>query len=101
MAALSMSKARLSSKFGVPPLGGQGLNVEGVGSENPALNKFPALQAIDARPAKAGTPNPSGSWPQLTSMLEVVPLHEPVLECGDLAPLFPGAGPTALLQLTR
>jgi hypothetical protein len=28
-------------------------------------------------------------------------LQEPVLECGDLAPLFPGAGPTALLQLTR
>jgi hypothetical protein len=77
------------------------LNGEGVGYENPVLAKFPAPPAIDARPAKAGTPNLCGSWLQLTSILEVGPLHELVLECGDLAPLFLGAGPTALLQLNR
>jgi hypothetical protein len=31
--------------------------------ENPALKKFPAPQAIDARPAEAGTPSQPGSWP--------------------------------------
>jgi hypothetical protein len=72
-----MNRSHLEFPLGVPPLGGQGSNVEGVGNENPALEKLPAPQAIDARPAKAGTPNPSGSWPQLTSIVEVAPLHEP------------------------
>jgi hypothetical protein len=54
--------------FGVPPLGGQGSNVEGVGHEYPALESFPGPQAINVRPAKAGTPNPSGSWAQLASI---------------------------------
>jgi hypothetical protein len=66
--------------FGVPPLGGQESNVESVVSEIPMLATFPAPQAIDARPAEAGTPNLRGSWPQLTSMLEVGPLHELALE---------------------
>jgi hypothetical protein len=82
--------------FEVPPLGGLVPNVEGVGHEHPALGKSPAPPAIDARPAQAGTPNLCGSWPQLTSILEVVPLHEPapfgVPPLGGLVPNAEGVG---------
>jgi hypothetical protein len=37
--------------------------------------------------------------PRLTAAVQ--PSHEPVVECDDLAPLFLGAGPTALRQLNR
>jgi hypothetical protein len=49
--------------FGVPPLGGQGSSVEGVGNENPALEIFPGPQTSAARPAEAGTPSLPGPWP--------------------------------------
>jgi hypothetical protein len=63
MMGLTMNRLRLEFLFGVPALAGKRLNVEGVRREPPALKKFPAPQAIDAQPAKAGTPNLSGSWP--------------------------------------
>jgi hypothetical protein len=68
---------RFAAPLGVPASAGKRVNAEGVRRENPALKKFPAPPAIDARPAEAGTPNPCGSWPQLTSNVEVGPLHEP------------------------
>jgi hypothetical protein len=54
---LEVSPLHEPAPLGVPPLGGPGSNVEGVGKENPALESFPAPLAIDAQPAKAGTPN--------------------------------------------
>jgi hypothetical protein len=58
-----MNLPRLEFPLGVPASAGKRSNVAGVGGENPALKKFPASQAIDTQPAKAGTPNSSGSWP--------------------------------------
>jgi hypothetical protein len=72
-----MNLPRLEFPLGVPALAGKRLNVEGVRRETPALKKIPASQATDSRPANAGTPSPSCSWPQLTSILEVAPRYEP------------------------
>jgi hypothetical protein len=82
--------------LGVPPLGGQGSNVEGIGNENPAPEIFPVPKPIDARPAEAGTPNLSGSWPvtcgepvEPEGLKEHAASHAPSRDSRSIFPLSP------------